>query len=131
MNHLFPHWMPEAFSRFGGNEDALPIDQHALLGLVAPRPLAVGSASEDAWADPRGEFLALREASAVWELFGEDGLPPGEWPAPGEALVGAVAYHLRPGAHDLLGADWERYLELADERLPRLSPGRSAPSPRP
>lgn len=127
MNHLFPHWMPDAFSRFGGNEDALPIDQHALLGLVAPRPLAVGSASEDDWADPRGEFLALREASAVWELLGQDGLPPGDMPPAGETLVGGVAYHLRPGEHDVLAADWERYLDFADRVMPALTPARSEP----
>jgi hypothetical protein len=131
MNHLFPHWMPERFTRFDGDEDAMPIDQHALLALVAPRPLAVGSASEDAWADPRGEFLALREASVVWELLGREGLPPGEFPAPGGALVGGVAYHLRPGAHDIVGADWERYLDFADRAMPALSPARSAPSPPP
>jgi hypothetical protein len=45
-------------------DSALPIDQHQLIGLIAPRPIYVASATGDLWADLKGEFLALRHAEA-------------------------------------------------------------------
>ena len=61
---------------FGGREDALPVDQHMLLALVAPRALYVASADEDLWADPRGEFLSLVQASPVFALWGDRPIRP-------------------------------------------------------
>ena len=93
----------------------LPIDQHELLALIAPRALYVASADEDLWADPRGEFLALAAASPVYALWGDaaiaaDAMPPLERPL----VVGRRAYHVRKGVHDLTPYDWDRYADFAD-----------------
>ena len=78
---------------------SLPFDQHMLLALMAPRPLLVASAREDAWADPEGEFLALKAAEPVYKLYGKAGLIVDEMP-PVNQLVGAEqGYHIRPGPH--------------------------------
>jgi hypothetical protein len=124
INARFPHWFAKNFRRYDDNEAALPVDQHELLALIAPRPLYVASASEDSWSDPRGEFLSLKAAEPVYGLFGLRGvaatdLPPPDTPVHGDAL----AYHLRTGKHDITAYDWAQYLDFADRHL-ALKPGR-------
>ena len=117
INTRFPHWFCRNFHAYNEREDDLPLDQHMLLALIAPRPLYVASATEDLWADPRGEFLAARAASAVWQRFGHESLPVQQQPAPDTVVAGRVGYHLRRGGHDVTPWDWERYLEFADAQL--------------
>ena len=116
INQKFPHWFASKYKSYGDNTDALPIDGHMLLSLMAPRPLYVASAEGDTWSDPKGEFLSAKEAGRVYALFGkkgieEDGMPPLQHP------VGkTIQYHLRAGKHDVTLYDWQQYLRFADEK---------------
>ena len=114
INTSFPHWFAENFNRFSGREALLPVDQHMLLSLIAPRPLYVASAEEDRWADPKGEFLSAREATPVYELFGLEGLPVTTLPEINKPVMGTIGYHIRSGGHAVSSFDWEQYLEFAD-----------------
>jgi hypothetical protein len=114
MTQRFPHWFAENFRAYDDREAALPVDQHQLLALIAPRPVYVASAAGDLWADPRGELLACLHASPVYELFGLRGLALEGAPALNQSVGDAIGYHSRPGQHDLLAADWWRYLDFAD-----------------
>lgn len=120
INRSFPYWFCENYRRYNDHEDDLPVDQHMLAALIAPRLLCIGSASEDLWADPEGEFLSGLEASRVYQLFGMDGLNADRWPPPDSPRhEGSIGYHLRTGKHGLTEYDWNCYLDFADKHLGR------------
>jgi len=95
---------------------AAPFDQHQYAALIAPRLLAVASASEDRWAGPRGEFESCRLASGAWEACGRKGLVADHFPEVSNTAFqdGCISYHLRQGEHDLTPYDWARYMDFAD-----------------
>ena len=109
----YPPWFMDETEKFIFREEDLPIDQHELLALIAPRPLAIGTATLDFNADPKGEFLACRAASEVYGLFGSAGLPVETMPEPDRNISGDISFHYTTGPHDQTPADWAHYLELA------------------
>jgi len=89
-----------------------------LLAMIAPRPLYVASAEEDRWADPRGEFLSLKEAGKVYALYGLETFADAQFPAVGEYVWhGNMGYHMRPGKHDVTDFDWKAYIRFANQKL--------------
>lgn len=119
INTSFPHWFTATYKTFNGRPEALPVDQHMLLALAAPRALYVASADGDLWSDPRGEFLSLAHSSPVFALWGDppiaaDAMPPLDTPL----VVGRRGYHVRTGTHNLTPYDWEQFATFADKVLP-------------
>lgn len=117
INTTFPYWFNDQFKTYNDRENDLPFDQHFVISAIAPRAVYVGSADEDLWADPGGEYASLTAANKVFALFGDEPLPQ-EMPGLGEQrIAGRRGYHVRPGRHNLTRDDWLLVLDFADQHL--------------
>jgi hypothetical protein len=110
----FPYWMAENFLQFSNRWNNLPVDSHFLLSLIAPRPLFLNSGSDDKWGDPRGEFLAARAATPVYELFGKTGIYETDFPPLDRPLKHDIWLNCHDGKHDVFSSDWDKFLDFAD-----------------
>lgn len=102
MTLRFPHWFNSTYTTYAGKENELPVDQHMLLSLIAPRPLLVSAGAGDWWSDPKGTELAVNAARSVYDLCGN-----------GDALQ----YELHEGGHTVALEEWGIYLDFLDKHF--------------
>jgi hypothetical protein len=111
----FKHWFTTKYKTYDDKEALLPIDQHELVALVAPPAYHDSQGSADLWADPRGAWLSLVEASKVWVLYGKAKEMNNRNPQVNELVInGPVVYHMHDGGHALMLFDWKMVLDQAD-----------------
>ena len=109
------NWFCGRMARYAGLENDLPIDQHQLLALAAPRSVYVASSSKDITADPKGEFISAQTASKVWELYGMQGVGVDCMPPENQPVGDMVGYHVKTGPHSMTAYDYEQYFNQADK----------------
>jgi dienelactone hydrolase len=103
------HWFHPRLRFFAGREHKLPVDQHSLFAMVAPRGLMIYSGYAESAANPIAFEQAYRSALPVYKLLGgEDKL----W------------LHLREGEHGTNTEDIENFMDFFDavfgrKRLPK------------
>jgi hypothetical protein len=119
INNRFPHWFADNFRKYNGKEESLPLDQHLLPGLIAPRAVYYSSARGDQWADPKGEYLGIQLGSRVAaEIYGKQAGFTQEFEQLNRPVhQESVGYHIREGKHDLTWEDWRIFLEFVEKNL--------------
>ncbi|SDE01071.1 alpha/beta hydrolase [Pedobacter soli] len=115
INKQFGYWFANRYKTYSNRVNELPVDQHMLIALMAPRPVYTTNAVEDRWADPRGSYLSLTNAVPVYNLYGKKSALGPEPPAVNSPIINSsIGYHLREGIHDLNVYDWENFIRFAD-----------------
>jgi hypothetical protein len=108
----YPHWFAQSYAEAAGREEEMPIDQHQLLALIAPRPVLLGNARRDVWSDPNGAYRAALAADPVWELSGSQGLTQNS--LGGFDPEADLSFWIRPGTHGVVKEDWPAFLDFLD-----------------
>ncbi len=106
----FPYWFEPHFSEFIGHVDQLPIDQHSIKALVAPRALLETSGLGDLWANPEGSQQSYLAAREVFDFLG---------------VREQIGVAWRAGNHEHNLRDWTALLDFADWRFYGKQPARA------
>lgn len=118
INSSFPHWFCSNYKKWADNENAMPVDMHMLLALIAPRALYVDCASDDLWGDPRGSYMSLYNAVPVFKIFQKGTILPEAMPPLNKPVTSFnVGYHIRDGGHNMLLKDWNWFMDFGDKVL--------------
>jgi hypothetical protein len=116
------HWMAGNFIKYGADNltaDDLPVDQHELIALCAPRACFIsgGSYNADKWQDVTGMFISTSKASPVYELLGKKGIGTDVLPVMDFGLLdGDLVYRQHHGGHEA-GPNWPFFLDFFERTI--------------
>jgi len=118
INTTFPYWFCDNYKKYNDNVAALPVDQHMLISLIAPRPLYTTNATKDVWADPKGSYMPVKSAEPVYSLYKKKSALPKSPPNVEVAIIASpLGYHIREGEHDLTKFDWNNFIRFANYHM--------------
>ena len=118
MNRMYPTWFNSVYQSFNFQIRRLPVDQHQLMALIAPRAFIVTAATDYLWAGPRSSFRAMEAINPVYNLYGLDGVV-GARPLTPETLdlpIGRLV-QIKDKGHHLSPEWWDSILAIADRFL--------------
>jgi pimeloyl-ACP methyl ester carboxylesterase len=101
---VFPHWFHPRLRFFSGREHKLPVDQHSLMALVAPRGLMMYSAYAEHEGNPFGFEQAFPRIQKVYRFLGHED---------------KVWLNLRDGEHPTTAEDMEIFCDFLDTTFGR------------
>ena len=116
------HWMCGNFIKYGADpltENDIPVDQHELIALCAPRAcfISTGSWNGDKWQDVVGSFISASKASPVYELLGYKGVGTDLFPGMDNGLMdGRLTYRQHHGGHEA-GPNWPFFLDFFEREV--------------
>ena len=110
-------WFCSEFRKFSGRDLDFPVDQHFLMASIAPRLLYIASADKDYYADPEGEYISGKLASAAWNIYGKKGLDNTVYPTCGKLIGENIGYYLRSGEHNFTPENWQALLSFTEKHL--------------
>lgn len=121
INKAFPHWFNDKYKVYAKKPKTLPLDQHCLVALVAPRPVIETVGIWDPWSSYWLSLKTLKMASPVYKLYDKKGIV-------GKGKVkkrvsrkttepGQLVQIRRPYKHTMNGDYWNFILDFADLRL--------------
>lgn len=116
------HWVCGNLIKYGTDpytENDLPVDQHELIALCAPRAcfISTGSWNGDKWQDVVGSFISASKASPVYELLGYKGVGTDLFPGMDNGLMdGRLTYRQHHGGHEA-GPNWPFFLDFFEREV--------------
>ena len=116
------HWVCGNLIKYGTDpytENDLPVDQHELIALCAPRAcfISTGSWNGDKWQDVVGSFISASKASPVYELLGYKGVGTDLFPGMDNGLMeGRLTYRQHHGGHEA-GPNWPYFLDFFEREV--------------
>ncbi len=108
MAKSYPHWMKAGFDASPEAIAALPVDQHQLIALIAPKPVFLGNGRRDVWSDPNSSFRAAKAASAAYAASGAQGLESSDMRAFDPSAD--LAWWMRVGGHSVVAEDIDAFI---------------------
>ncbi|MEJ2544044.1 MAG: hypothetical protein P8Y99_08245 [Calditrichaceae bacterium] len=111
------YWFTPKYKEYGNDVNALPVDSHMLISLLAPRPVLLITGNTDKWSDPYGEFLAAEAAEPVYKLLGKEGLNTNQMPSAGEPILNDIGFYMHDGGHGLYPTDWNVILDFLQKHM--------------
>ncbi|MAG14212.1 MAG: hypothetical protein CMN78_06420 [Spirochaetales bacterium] len=117
MNWMYRHWFNKRFQTYNFRIHKLPVDQHELLALVAPRTVLINAAYSYRWAGFRSSANAMRAAEPVYKLYGKTGIKGTGIITDDDEIsihtIGGMTQYRRPSGHSLDPDYWRVILDVA------------------
>lgn len=117
VNWFYPNWFNDIFASYNFRVHKLPIDQHELVALAAPRAVMVTASEGYRWAGFSSSLRGMRQIDEVYRLFGVDGLVGDGMVMYEEPVVasevGNLLQYRREDGHRLDPGYWKVILDYA------------------
>lgn len=115
MSRAYPHWLSPSVQQYSDDLPSLPVDQHQLIALNAPKPLLIGNGRRDVWSDPNSTFRSVLAAAPTYEAISGEGVDSEVLTETN--LSSKLVYYLRPGGHAVIQQDVSTFIAFVENHF--------------